>query len=113
MNEPIIAVIYLILLAIVYFNNMTKTPKFISKVNREDFQLSMDGSGASIDNNIPPISPEQVKALYSDILNIFKSDTVHKRERLAFALHEISEYIDPGDFLEEHEEIRRYIFGMP
>lgn len=112
MNEPIIAVIYLILLIIVYFN-MTKTPKFIRIVNHEDFQLSMDGSGASIDNTVPTIPPEQVNALYSDILSIFKSDTVHKRERLAFALHEISEYIDPGDFLEEHDEIRRYIFGMP
>lgn len=111
MNEPIIAVIYLILLAIVYFN-MTKPP-IIRRRNTEDFQLSMDGSGASIDNNVPAIPPEQVNALYSDILNIFKSDTVHKRERLAFALHEISEYIDPGDFLEDHDEIRRYIFGMP
>lgn len=110
MNEPIIAVIYLILLAIVYFN-MTKPP-IIRRRNTEDFLLSMDGTGASIDNNNPPTPPE-VNALYSDILNIFKSDTVHKRERLAFALHEISEYIDPGDFLEEHDEIRRYIFGMP
>lgn len=109
MNEPIIAVIYLIVLAVVYFN-MTKTPKIIS-IETEDFQLSVDGAGASTDNYVPTIPPETT--LYSDIIDIFKSDAVDKRERLAFALHNISEYIDPGDFLEKHDEIRRYIFGMP
>ena len=110
MNEPIIALIYLVLLVVVYFN-MTKPP-FIRR--SEDFQLSVGGSGAPTDNGVPPNHPpELANALYSDILDIFQSDTVHKRERLAFALHNISEYIDPGDFLEEHDEIRRYIFGMP
>jgi len=108
MNEPIIAVIYLIVLAVVYFN-MTKTPK-ITHINTEDFQLSVDGAGATTDNYVPTIAPE---TLYSDIIDIFKSDAVDKRERIAFALHNISEYIDPGDFLEKHDEIRRYIFGMP
>lgn len=110
MNEPIIALLYLVVLAVVYFN-MTKTP-FIRRRNQmtEDFQLSVDGTGASTDNYVPTIPPE---TLYADIMDIFKSDTVDKRERIAFALHNISEYIDTGDFLDKHEEIRRYIFGMP
>lgn len=46
------------------------------------------------------------------VLNIYHSDITDKRETIVKLLHRLTDYEDPGEFLENHGYIHDYIFNV-
>ena len=46
------------------------------------------------------------------VLNVYRSNMKDKRETIVKLLHRLTEYEDPGDFLERHGYIHEYIFNI-
>lgn len=71
--------------------------------NKHNANVSVDGTVMS--NSIGATIKKYV-------LNVYQSDMKDKRETIVKLLHKLTEYEDPGDFLERHGYIHEYIFNI-
>lgn len=102
MEDLYLAIVTMLVFMVIQLGTTTK--------NKETFELSFTPSIEDVitDGEDKTISDEDIENI---IMEIYKSDSYDKRERLIFALDDIAEYIDTSDFMERHPYIHKYIFS--